>query len=614
MKFPLLNMRRIRLSTVFRSFEVLNKADKRKILAIALIQISLSILDLAGVALIGLLGALSVSGIQSGRSQGRVSEIITSLGMENLAFQTQVALIGIAAAVALIARTLLSVYFSKRILYFLSRRCAEISSRLISSHLQKSLISIQTKSPQETLFAVTSGVTAIVMGVVSTSVILVSDFALLLVLSIGLFTVDATMAIGTVATFSLVGLSLYKILHVRAAELGRKDSELHIESNDKILEVLGSYREAVVGNRRGYYSRIIQKLRYGVVETQAELTFMPSISKYIIESVVVLGALAISAVQFIAKDAVTAVSTLTVFLAAGTRIAPALLRIQQGAIHIKQNLWSAETALKLIPESEEHFYVEDEKSNLDTTHEGFEANISLKQVNFSYPGKSHKAIRDLDLEIEFGKVAAFVGPSGAGKTTAIDIMLGIIEPDMGSVNISGVPPMEAVKKWPGAIAYVPQDVLIAKGTLRSNVSLGYPLTDATDESVLKALEIANLSDFVATLPDGIDTEIGERGVNISGGQRQRLGIARAVFTKPSLLVLDEATSALDGETEAKISKAIQSLRGSTTVVLIAHRLTTVRDADTVYYLENGVIRASGSFNQVRAAVPEFDRQAGVLGT
>lgn len=612
MVIPLFSMKNFRLTAIHRSFQVLNRADKRKLLAIVLIQISLSVLDLVGVALIGLLGALSVSGIQSGRPQGRVSELLLNVGMENLTFQVQAAIIGIAATLALISRTLLSVYFSKRTLFFLSRRCAEISSRLISNLLKKSLMTIQMRSPQETLFAVTSGVTAIVMGIVSTTVILVSDFALLIVLSVGLFVVDPLMAIGTIITFSLIGFALYRILHVRAAELGRIDSELNIASNDMILEVLSSYREAVVGNRRGYYTSLIEKLRYGVVETQAELTFMPSISKYIIESVVIIGALTISAVQFVTKDAVTAVSTLTVFMAAGTRIAPALLRIQQGAIKIKQNVWSAETALNLIPESEQVEKDEEVIPLLDTKHEGFVANITVKDVNFTYPNKTNKVIDNLNLDIQVGKVAAFVGPSGAGKTTIIDVVLGVVEPNSGIIQISGLNPIQAITKWPGAIAYVPQDVLITKGTLRSNVSLGYPADEVSDTAVMDALEIANLSEFVKTLPNGIDTEIGERGTNLSGGQRQRLGIARAMFTKPALLVLDEATSALDGETETRISNAIQSLRGSTTVILIAHRLTTVREADVVYYFDNGSVRASGTFEEVRAAVPEFDRQADVF--
>jgi ABC-type multidrug transport system fused ATPase/permease subunit len=171
----------------------------------------------------------------------------------------------------------------------------------------------------------------------------------------------------------------------------------------------------------------------------------------------------------------------------------------------------------------------------------------------------------------------------------------------------------AVAKWPGAIAYVPQDVAISSGTIRENVALGFPEQQATDELVTNALKVAQLHQFVSDLPRGLDTQVGERGAKISGGQRQRLGIARAMFTRPHLLVLDEATSSLDGETEASISDAIHELRGSTTVVLIAHRLSTVRDADIVVYLADGKIKTMGTFDEVRRAVPDFDRQAKLMG-
>jgi ABC-type multidrug transport system fused ATPase/permease subunit len=171
----------------------------------------------------------------------------------------------------------------------------------------------------------------------------------------------------------------------------------------------------------------------------------------------------------------------------------------------------------------------------------------------------------------------------------------------------------AVAKWPGAISYVPQDIVIAAGTIRENVALGYPIQAATDELITSALRVAALNKFVEELPDGVDTQVGERGARISGGQRQRLGIARAMFTRPHLLVLDEATSSLDSETEASISEAINALRGSTTVVLIAHRLSTVRNADIVVYLSEGKILAKGTFEEVRNTVPDFDRQAKLMG-
>jgi len=195
----------------------------------------------------------------------------------------------------------------------------------------------------------------------------------------------------------------------------------------------------------------------------------------------------------------------------------------------------------------------------------------------------------------------------------IDVLLGVLNPDTGSVTISGIPPLLAVAKWPGAVSYVPQDVVIAAGTIRENISLGYPSEQASDELVMGALKIAHLDQFVASLPRGLDTQVGERGAKISGGQRQRIGIARAMFTRPHLLVLDEATSSLDGETEASISEAIQGLQGSTTVVIIAHRLSTVRNVNTVVYLADGKLLAKGTFEEVRKAVPEFDQQARVMG-
>jgi ABC-type multidrug transport system fused ATPase/permease subunit len=212
-----------------------------------------------------------------------------------------------------------------------------------------------------------------------------------------------------------------------------------------------------------------------------------------------------------------------------------------------------------------------------------------------------------------GSTLAFVGPSGAGKTTMIDILLGVLEPQMGEVLISGKNPAEASRIWPGAIAYVPQDIAIAIGTIRENVSLGYPPEESQDERAWQALKLAQLDQVVEKLLGGLDSAVGDRGVRMSGGQRQRLGIARAMYTSPRLLILDEATSSLDGETEANISDSINAMKGNVTVLMIAHRLSTVRNADLVVYLEKGSVIATGSFESVRSEVPDFDRQAQLMG-
>jgi ABC-type multidrug transport system fused ATPase/permease subunit len=340
---------------------------------------------------------------------------------------------------------------------------------------------------------------------------------------------------------------------------------------------------------------------------------MPYISKYVLETAVVVGALLMGFAQFFRQDAIYAVATLSIFLAAGTRIAPAVLRVQQGSIQIRGSSGMAGPTLELIDALGSAPFVENVDDTIDVIHEGFSASIQIEGVSLTYPGKSEPAIRDITLTIPSGSSVAFVGPSGAGKTTIVDVLLGVLNPDIGHVTISGLPPLVSVAKWSGAVSYVPQDIVISNGTIRENVALGYPAEVATDDLIMSALKVANLDEFVAGLPESVDTPVGERGTKISGGQRQRLGIARAMFTKPHLLVLDEATSSLDGKTEASISASIKALKGSTTVVMIAHRLSTVRDADIVVYMEEGKVIATGTFEKVRETVPDFDRQAKLMG-
>jgi len=596
-----------------RAVNILSKSDKRKLVIVIIIQVFLGMLDLLGVLAIGLLGTLSISGIQSREPGNRVNTVLSLIRLDELSFQSQAIAISMAAVLLLVGRTIISILFTRRILYFLSRRSASISAELISRFLAQPYLVVQRWSSQRALYAVTNGVEVVTMQIVALSVVLIADISLLIILVVGLFIVDPVTSIGTVLIFGAVALLLYRLMHERAGSIGMQNSQVAIRSNEKIIEVFSSYRESIVRNRRDYYSREIAKSRFELSDLSAEMGFMPYISKYVIETTVIVGAVLIGAVQFIMKDASQAVATLAIFVAAGTRIAPAVLRLQQGTLSVKSGLGMAKPTLDLVA-----FLGNDPiQVNLDdevrTEHEGFYPELVISNVSITYPEKAEKALANISVHAEPGSAIAVVGPSGAGKTTLVDVLLGVLEPDSGFVQISGVSPLEAISKWPGAIAYVPQDVLVINGSIRENVALGYPLEAATDELVNSAIGIASLTDLVASLSEGLDTNLGERGAKISGGQRQRIGIARALFTKPKLLVLDEATSALDGGTEENISNDIHSLKGSTTVVLIAHRLSTVRAADLVLYMDKGEIVARGTFEEVRSAVPDFDHQAKLMG-
>jgi ABC-type multidrug transport system fused ATPase/permease subunit len=600
-------------SGVLKSIRLLPKSDIKKFPLVIGVQIVFGMLDLLGVALVGVLGALAVSGIEARQPGDRVGLVLRLLHMQDLSLQQQATLLGLLAAIVLIAKTIFSMIFIRKTLHFLSYRGAQLSALLLQRLFSQSLLSVQQRSGQQTLYALTTGVTAVSVGVIGASVNLISDILLLLIMGIGLFVVDPIMAGSALVIFGSIAFVLYRYMQVRARILSTTQTELGILGNEKIIEVLNSYRETLVRNRRNYYARLIAEIRSKIASSNAELSFMPYIGKYIIEIAIVLGAILVSALQFATQDARHSVATLSIFLAASTRIAPAVLRLQQGLVSIKSNIAQGGPTLELVEEFGLSSVIQDTTDAVDFEHIGFIPKVSIKNVNLTYPAASSPALKNIELEISPGQVVAFVGPSGAGKTSLIDVLLGVVNPNTGEISISEHSPLESISQWPGAIGYVPQDVVISNDSIRNNVSLGFPPDESHTPYVLESLERAQLTEFISALPEGIESYVGDRGTKLSGGQRQRLGIARALFTRPRLLVLDEATSALDGETEELISNSIQMLRGKVTVVLVAHRLSTVRAADRIFYMEEGSIRASGTFDEVRAQIPNFDKQAKLMG-
>ena len=607
------NIASLKRGPLGRSISTLSKRERKLIGLVIVIQIFLSGLDLLGVVIFGLVGSLSVSGLSAKQPGNRVSDFLALLNIQNSTLQHQVTILGTLAALVLVIKTVSTLYLTRRTLFFLSRRGARISGTLLSKMMGQNLLKFQSKSMQETIYAVTSGVQSVNVGILGAASYLVADVSLLIILGIGLFLVDTVVALSTLLIFSIIAVALYRALHLRFRVLGKVQSDLFIESNERIVEVISSYRELIVKNRRSYYAREIARLRLDMADSSAEFAFLSNVSKYILEITVVVGSLFIAAVQFMTQTASHAIAVLSIFLVASTRIAPAVLRVQQGLLQIKGNIGSATPTLELIEALGSEESIDSTIDTLRFEHPGFSSDVNISKVSIRYPGREKNALSDVTLKIRSGEIIALVGPSGAGKTTLVDCLLGILEPDKGSVLISRERPLDAISKWPGSIAYVPQDVMIMNGTIRENVAMGYPEDSYSVESIWEALETAHLSEYVKSLENGIDSPVGDRGTKMSGGQRQRLGIARAMFTKPHLLVLDEATSALDGETEAGISDSIQKMRGEVTVILIAHRLSTVRSADNVVYLEAGNLVAEGTFEEVRKSVKDFDRQARLMG-
>jgi ABC-type multidrug transport system fused ATPase/permease subunit len=248
-----------------------------------------------------------------------------------------------------------------------------------------------------------------------------------------------------------------------------------------------------------------------------------------------------------------------------------------------------------------------------TSHAGFDCNIKLQNISFRYPDNPNLILDNISIQITSGESVAIVGKSGAGKTSLVDVLLGVIEPQEGTVTISGLKPKDAISKWPGDISYVPQDIQIINGTVRQNICLGYELAQIPEDAIWDALRVTQLEKLVKTLENGLDTYIGDKGSKWSGGERQRLGIARAIITQPKLLVMDESTSSLDGQTEHELASAILELKKNTTILLIAHRLSSIRSMEKIIYLDFGKIVSVGTFKKVREEVPDFEKQSQLMG-
>jgi len=607
------NSNSIRNNYIFRSIRFLSKKDKIKLILIASSHVFLGLLDLLGVAAIGILGTLTVVGFGSGNTGNKINGILAFLRIDNMSFQYQVSLIGIIAATLLITRTAFSILITKKTILFLSRRAASVSIEFLGALISRPLTEIQARTSQQTLFSVTNGIDIIFVNLIGSSITFISDLSLLLILSAGLVAVDINIAISTVLIFGIVGFILFKMMYKKARYLGSELTSTTVSLNQKIIEMLSFYRETLVRNRRGYYLSEIGKVRSEQSLLTARIGFMPNISKYAIELTIVLGGLFIGGSQFLLNDGPHAVATLSIFLAAGTRIAPAVLRMQQSALSIRTGSGMISTTIDLLEKTPKKLTFDNFQTEPKFEYLDFNANIKISNLYFSYPNSEMITINDVNLEISEGSTVAIVGSSGAGKTTLIDLLLGVLEPSKGYVEVSGLEPKEAVRKWTGAISYMPQNIMIANGTIRENVMLGFKNDQSASERVVEALITSELFDFVRVLPQGMETIVGENGTRLSGGQRQRLGIARSLYTNPKLLVLDEATSSLDGETEANISTSLSKLKGKTTIIMIAHRLSSIRLADKVIYMSQGEVLKVGTFEEVRKGVPDFDKQANILG-
>lgn len=581
-----------------RAYAVLLTREKRKYLALVTAKSLSGVLDVCGIVLVGFLASIAATGIGAGGSGS--SKV---LGIEIPQMDASGILVMTCAVLAIfVLKAVIAIVITRALASHVARIESRNASLIATKVLSGQLDELKQLPKADFQYAVTASTTYAFTGILYNVGTIITESVLLGVITITFFLVDPVAAIFTVIYLGLVVVLIHLFIGRSLKRAGREAVAGTVDTMDLISGSIDTYREISVLHRRDYFINRISEARDRISRSDSTVTFLAGMPRYVVETALILGVVLLVAQQFLSGQYATGFATVGIFLAGGVRMMASLLPLQSSLANIKQNSEKSDLSLSLLermnPESQTRRSSPPVPMDLSGPF-----GVTLSKVGYHYPDSSESTLKSISLNIAAGTNVAIIGPSGAGKTTLVDVILGLADPQSGQVEISGFPPAEVRSVSPGSVAYVPQKPGLVAGSIAENVAIGIPSSEIDFERVRKVLADAYLGDLVDSLPDGIDSSVGAHGDALSGGQIQRLGLARALYTKPRLLVLDEATSGLDASSEASVSKSINALRGSVTVIVIAHRLSTVQHADVVHVLEAGRITASGEFKKLRKEVP-----------
>ena len=587
---------------------LLDRRDRVLLIASGILQMSLVFLDLLGVLLLGSIVAIATSAVQGRPLPGIINQSIEFLNLQNMTPQALATVFGVVATISLLSKSFLNYYLNLRNSRFLASREAKISARMAQLILTQPITTLQKFGTPEYQHSLTIGVNSATVGILAGTIAIVSEIFLQVVMATTLLVFSPTLLLIFVFYFGAMFLLLNWMLGEKANKWSARVTSLSIAGTRAIADSLGSYREIVVSGKRDHFISIFRKSREEALEFSVKSSMLGQFSKYVFENSVILGGVVFAGYAFFTKTALEAASLLAIFIAAASRIAPSILKIQLGTLLLKGARGATSKFFEILHHLEEQSepITSSIKNDLDSSI------IRFREVSFRYPSSDKNALSEFSSEFKTGEFTAIVGPTGSGKSTLIDLMLGVLRPTHGSISVFGRDPEQV----PGSsirVGYVPQRVYLSEGSLIENICFGESSTQWDEDRVWDVLDTVLLRQWAAELPEGLTTLIGEGGARLSGGQRQRLGIARALYANPNLLVLDEATSALDAISEYEITEAFERLDKGLTKVVIAHRLSTVLKANKIVYLKGGKIQGMGTFNELRELIPDFDRQAELMG-
>jgi ABC-type multidrug transport system fused ATPase/permease subunit len=573
----------------------------------------LSLMDLAGILAIGFVVTSTAVFLTSGSDPNRVVEFA---GLQIPAVNAQT-LPWVSGAVLMVflAKAFFSVILTKRAAFFVATVEARSAKTIAEIAFGGDLGDARKRSREEMMFAIQAGSPAAFNALLNSVNVLTTEAMLFVVICTGFLFLDPWTTLGAVLYFGLIAYVIQYFVGSLMAKSGQIAAEGAVAANTAISDLLSVFRELFVLGKRDKYFDEIYKARVATADSAATQHYLSGMPRYIIEGALLVGVGLFVLSQALAGDIVKSAATIGVFLSGGFRLTASLLPLQSSLLQINAVLPAARTAHEILEMQRKN----NEALSKSTAPEVETARhpkatslnspigVEMKGVSFSYPDSDQPALRDASFEIKPGSQVALMGPSGAGKSTIADLLCAVLTPTSGVIVRTDSAISADARLGLGRVSYVPQRPGLVSGTILDNVALAESHDEVNREQALEALELANLSNLTAELPNGLDTPLGKLQDGLSGGQMQRLGLARALYTRPGLLVMDEATSALDAESEAEIQKALNAMRGKVTVVLIAHRLNTIQHADKVILVEEGVVKDSGTLKELIARNPSVER-------